>query len=461
MIEVVCDGIRPAHVLELAAQFEAVFHEDIKLEVAVSGTQVTARAGGAVFSACDEVASRAAKLAAYRALRAATGVSLDWGCLTGVKPLKLMQKMITDGLPYDRACEEMRLKYELGPNKCALLRETAENQRGLLFPQGCTAALYLNIPLCPTKCAYCSFPSSVTSEGGALAARYVDALLYELENVDSYAKSAGFRYDSVYIGGGTPSILSASQIKRLLRDVGGYAPGAPERTFEAGRCDTLDAEKLSAIREGGISRISLNPQTMHDATLAALGRTSYRSDFYATYALARGIGFSDINCDLIFGFAGETEDDMMQSVREVAALAPESISLHALCKKRTSDMSKGDVYETRADVSGLQDRARMLLKEAGYAPYYLYRQKYAAGFAENVGYAKNGAACVYNIRMMGETQTVFSAGAHATTKLYFKDKDAFMSVFMLRDISLYIDDIQRLTQKKLARMRSAASCGRL
>jgi oxygen-independent coproporphyrinogen-3 oxidase len=152
---------------------------------------------------------------------------------------------------------------------------------------------------------------------------------------------------------------------------------------------------------------------------------------------------------------------MMQSVREVAALAPESISLHALCKKRTSELSCGDVYATQTDVSGLQDRARIFLREAQYAPYYLYRQKYAAGLAENVGYARSGAACVYNIRMMGETQTVFSAGAHATTKLYFRDKDAFVSVFMPKDIARYISDIKRLTQKKCARMQDAASCGRL
>lgn len=461
MIRVVCSPeVKPAHVLELAGNFEAVCTKDITLEVCGSGKDITARADGAVFSAHDEVAGRAAKLAAYRALKAATGISLDWGCLTGVKPLKILQKLISGGMTYGEACAEMTAEYEISPQKCALLRAAAENQRALLYPQGKKAALYINVPLCPSKCAYCSFPSAVTAEGSALTQQYLDALMYELEAVDAFARER-FAYDTVYIGGGTPSILSARQIARLLEMIARIAPDSAECTFEAGRCDTLDNEKLSALKAGGVSRISLNPQTMHDATLRGVGRGAYCGDFQKIYAQARGRGFKNINCDLIIGFAHETEADILYSLHEVLRLSPESISLHALCKKRTSETSREEIFATDVNVSALQDKMRGILKKEGYFPYYLYRQKYAVGAAENIGYARAGAACVYNIRMMGETQSVFSAGAHATTKIYFPQTDIFKSVYMPKELSLYMTETQRLTQKKLDNMKNIAASGRL
>ncbi|MBR5995954.1 MAG: coproporphyrinogen dehydrogenase HemZ [Eubacteriaceae bacterium] len=455
--EVITENIRATSLTETADLFIPYFSRENKITVVVSGD--TARASFGCRSALQtgENAEYAAKGAIFRLLRDMTGYSPAWGSLTGVKPLKMYTNLIERGRTPGEARAYMEDVFMVSAAKMDLLEGCRSNQYDLLYPPDGTVSLYMHIPLCLSKCTYCSFPSAVTPEGSQMCEAYLKALSKELKAVRAFFQDKDI--DCVYVGGGTPSIFSVPQIVRLLDDIHTAAPTLKELTFEAGRADTLYPEKFRALSENGVTRISINPQTANDATLARINRATKYSDYVRSFQEARDAGIGNINCDLIFGLEDEEEEDCMRSLNEIIKLGPECITVHSLCKKRTSALEAGSVAAKGLPVARLQDIAREILRENGYGPYYTYRQKAAVDNAENTGYSVKGSQCVYNIRMMGEKQTVISAGAGSTTKLYFPSTDRFENIYNMKNVELYTARIDEVIEKKLKAMERQISKG--
>ena len=401
-------------------------------------------------STFSENASYGAKLALYKMLKNMTGKAQAWGSLTGVKPLKILVKLKEQGFGNEECVNYIKRNFDVSPGKTDLLFKTLDNNMSMLYPEDDTYCMYVHIPLCLSKCSYCSFPSAVTDIGSNLCEEYLEALIKELKAVTEYFSDK--RADCLYVGGGTPSILSAEQIKSLLSEIKKYCPDIKELTYEAGRADTLDFEKLKTLKEGGVTRLSLNPQTTNNETLAKINRRATYEDFEKCYEITQSLGFDNINCDIIFGLEDETREDFMKSVKDIINKGSASITLHTLCKKRTSDLTKQEVEAKDLPVAEYMNEACEMLMKAGYEPYYLYRQKNAVDNSENTGYVKKGYGCIYNVRMMGERQTVVSAGASSTTKLYFADEDRFENVYNIKNIRMYIDNIDDVIKKKISLM---------
>lgn len=339
--------------------------------------------------------------------------------LSGVRPVKLPTRALAAGATPAQAEGMLRDQYHVSPLRRKLAVACAQASRGVqasLAPQ--EISLYVGIPFCPTRCAYCSFISAAGS-ANRLIPQYLEALLTEIDAAGAAARQAGKTVRAVYIGGGTPTTLEADQLARLLERVGtafALAPGT-ECTVEAGRPDTITREKLLAIRAGGGNRISVNPQTMSDPVLAAIGRSHRAADIRRAYALAREVGGLAINMDLIAGLPGDTPQGFRQTLEEVMALAPENLTVHTLALKKGARLRQEDTpLPTGDQVAAMLDDAWAALEAGGYAPYYLYRQKFMSGALENVGWTRPGYVNQYNICMMEELHTVLSLGAGGVTK---------------------------------------------
>lgn len=349
------------------------------------------------------------------------GQTQSWGVLTGVRPIKVLRQTAAQ-VGEDAALRVLAEDFRVQPDKCRLAQRVlhAENEcLALSRPQSCS--LYISIPFCPTRCDYCSFVSHTTERSASLIPEYVDLLQQELRATAQVIDALGLRLETVYMGGGTPTSLSAEQLAAIFRTVEEAfdLSALREYTVEAGRPDTVTADKLHAIRDAGIRRISINPQTLHDPVLAAIGRKHTVAQFYEAFDLARQVGFDVVNTDLIAGLPTDTADGFAETLDGILALSPENITVHTLSMKRASNL----VVHHRTDISAPEATPRMValadkrLTAAGYHPYYLYRQGRMVGNQENVGWAKDGCDGLYNVYIMDETHTIFGCGAGAVTKL--------------------------------------------
>lgn len=357
----------------------------------------------------------------YGLLLEQTGRRPPWGMMTGVRPVRIIHDLRAMGA--DEAEVEARFleHFACTPEKFSLARGIADLQRPVLdAAQPMDCSVYAGIPFCPTRCSYCSFVSRTVGDKAtqALVQPYVDKLCEELTAIRQTADRCGLRVRTFYIGGGTPTSLSAVQLEQLMSHIAATFDLAAlqEYTVEAGRPDCTDAEKLRIIRQYGATRISINPQTFSDEVLHNIGRRHTARDIRDCFAAARAAGHTNINMDLIAGLPGDTVEGFAHSLEEAVALDPENITVHTLTLKRASDL----VVEHRA--AAYDDVAAMLaycdrLGRAGYRPYYLYRQKGTLQNLENIGWAKPGAECLYNIYIMEEVHTILSAGAGGSTKL--------------------------------------------
>ena len=370
--------------------------------------------------------SHALKQAFYRAGTALLGHGLPWGSLTGVRPVKLPTRAMLAGKTAKQARRELEREYRVSAPRAALAVECAqaalEVHRGL--DRG-GMALYMGIPFCPTRCAYCSFISADVKGALALVEPYVDALCREIGLAGELLKARGLHISCAYMGGGTPTTLSARQLDRVLTAAEDCLPmeGCAEFTVEAGRPDTITAEKLDVLRGHGIRRISVNPQTMEDGVLKAIGRGHTAAQIEEAMALAGERFGGLVNMDLIAGLPTDTPEGFDRTLDRVLAMAPANVTVHTLALKKGSRLTEGGppgaggAACARSAVEAMLELASRRLRGAGYAPYYLYRQKYMSGSFENVGWAGPGAVCAYNIVMMEELQSVLSLGAGGITKL--------------------------------------------
>ena len=346
-----------------------------------------------------------------------------WGALAGVRPAKITTKFLLEGGSLRSAGTMLKQIYYVTPARRQLCLEASQatvQAARLLEPRD--ISVYVGIPFCPTRCAYCSFVSASTSRSGGLVEPYLQALSREIQAVGQMLASSGLRARTLYIGGGTPTTLTACQLNRLLDliDRSLDLTGCLEYTVEAGRPDTITQEKLQVLARHGVGRVSINPQSMDDRVLALCGRRHKAAQIPEGFRMARQAGFSSINMDLIAGLPGDTPAGFRGSLEAVAALGPENITIHTLALKKGADL-----YQHPENLPNTEDVAEMVrfsqefLRQQGYQPYYLYRQKYMSGNFENVGWCKPGKACLYNIYMMEELHSIVALGAGATSKANF------------------------------------------
>lgn len=344
-----------------------------------------------------------------------------WGALSGVRPTKLATKVLLEGGREQDADRMLRDVYFVTPERRRLCldasRHTLEAAR-LLAPDD--LSLYIGIPFCPTRCAYCSFVSESVERFGEFLPPFLDCLIREIEYTGALLKRSGWHIRSLYIGGGTPTTLSTPQMTRLLDAIGTHfdLSRSLEFTVEGGRPDTLDLAKLRAIRAGGATRISINPQTMSDSVLRAIGRRHTAAETVEAFRMAREAGFDDINMDLIAGLPGDTPASFSETVRQVLALEPSNVTVHTLALKKGADLFQRRVtLPTREDVAQMLDASGRQFRAAALEPYYLYRQKYMSGSFENVGWCRAGYTGYYNIYMMEELHSILSLGGGGMNKI--------------------------------------------
>jgi len=386
----------------------------------------------------------------YMFLAEITGKKPPWGILTGVRPVKLAGEM-TDAYGEERAAGMLRSAYLLDDKKADLVQQILKRQRHTFGRPGKeSAGIYIGIPFCPSRCLYCSFASNQV--GAEEIARYLPALFKEMRASAELLSARGYHAESLYIGGGTPTSLTAEQLDELLtlaEDC--FGTELWEETVEAGRPDTIDSEKLEVMAAHRVSRISINPQTMHDATLQRIGRNHTAADTLRAFEAARKAQIRDINMDLIAGLPGETEKDFEESLRQVIELEPENITIHCLAVKRASRLRLVDEnyhYEHAGITAAMLSAAQAAMATAGYEPYYLYRQKHMAGSLENIGYTKGGCDSCYNVRIMDEHQTICAMGAGGMSKVYYPEENRLERVPNVTNYEQYIDRIDEMIQRK-------------
>ncbi len=364
---------------------------------------------------------RIVKLAFYRAATQELVKEPVWGALTGIRPGKLMSGLIEEGLSDRAALTKFCEDYHASRERAGLCLDTAhaslkvarELQRGDI-------CLYVGIPFCPTRCAYCSFVSQSVARSMKLIEPFLEALYREINATAEAVSRLGLRVISVYFGGGTPTTLSAKQLDELITSMENAfdLSHCREFTVEAGRPDTITAEKLETLRRHGVTRVSVNPQTMSDEVLKVIGRKHTAQDVEDALCLVRQAGPFEVNMDLIAGLPADTPESFRNTLDKVLSLEPENITVHTLALKKGSRiMLEGTSIPSAGDVGKMLDYAVSRLRETGYAPYYLYRQKYMSGGFENVGWSKKGTENIYNICIMEELCSIISMGGGASTKL--------------------------------------------
>ena len=405
------------------------------------------------------------KIALYRALktRAAesrgAGRPLPWGALVGVRPVKTYMELAGRGVGRNEIIGWMSRMYDVSAEMSDLCLQVAAAQRNILnqYDNASDFMLYIGIPFCPSKCAYCSFPSDAHNKADIYAPPYIDALLKELYFTSGLMKSAGRRLRAVYIGGGTPTAINARELRRLICGVAAAFPDdcPDEYTVEAGRADTINREKLDIIRYAARSatrlRLCINPQSMNRATLDLIGRNHTPDDVEKAFLMAREAGFDDINMDIIAGLPGEGAAEFAKTLEAVGRLRPESLTFHTLCIKRSArfnERSDRFNYPDARTVETMQAAAFRFAAAFGMKPYYLYRQKNTIGNLANVGFAFNGHACAYNIHEMADCINVLAIGAGAVSKFSISETGRVERVFNVKNLLEYINRNDDMIDRK-------------
>ena len=408
--------------------------------------------GGIRYNEKNPECKTAAKHLLYGMLSEYTGTSLPWGELIGIRPTKIAMGRLRSGDSTAEAALYMQREHLVSPEKALLAAKIAERERkilsGIHYENG--YSLYVGIPFCPTTCLYCSFTSFPLTSWKDRVDTYLDALEREMEA--SAPLMEGKILDTLYIGGGTPTTLLPAQSERLIGMIGRYfdLSALQEFTVEAGRPDSIDAEKLEILKKCGVGRISVNPQTMRDRTLKLIGRQHSAAQTEDAFRLAREAGFDNINMDIILGLPGETVEDVQYTIDVIKSLCPDDLTVHSLAVKRASRLQKW-IEKNGFDSINNTDESMMIAAKGaadmGMKPYYLYRQKNMSGNFENVGYAGEGKAGIYNILIMEEKQSILALGAGSISKGVFpggrieRCDDA-------KEVAVYIDHIEEMIERK-------------
>lgn len=386
----------------------------------------------------------------YEVLCRYTGKTQPWGILTGVRPIKLFRRL-SEEYGEDYAMSYFTKKLLVSESKAKLSAVTEGYERKIIdLSTPKSYSLYISIPFCPTRCSYCSFVSQTIESAKKLIEPYFDLLIKELRYTGEIVRKKGLRLESVYVGGGTPTTLSAEQLSVMIKTVRECFDMSTcrEFTIEAGRPDTIDADKLSAIISGSVDRISINPQTLNDSVLEVIGRKHTAAQTIEAYKLARSLGFRHINMDLIAGLPTDTPESFRSTLDRICELDPESITVHTLALKRSSRLNLSGSKTGEGYAGEMLDYVQEKLFSRGYHPYYLYRQTRMEGNLENVGWSKTDFDGIYNIYVMDETHTIIGCGAGAVTKLRDPHSTELSRIFNYKYPYEYINGFDEMIKRK-------------
>jgi oxygen-independent coproporphyrinogen-3 oxidase len=387
-------------------------------------------------------------LAVFHALQSAVGAYTPWGALTGIRPPKLVREWMDDGCRDEEIIARLKNPFCVCEEKSRLALAVAKAEKNIQKKISGTIGIYVSVPFCPSRCVYCSFNTAHKPANADFLARYIRALTDEIREKSFLARETGAKISSIYIGGGTPTFLPEDLLEKLLAAVceNFSASFDNEFTVEAGRPETLTQKKLQILKNFGVNRIAINPQTLNNATLNAIGRNHTAADFFAAFARARDVGFTCINTDLIAGLPHETPDDMRRNMELLAPLRPENITIHTLAIKRASVLNEHRQKNSDAHtVEKMLSLAAEFCEKINLSPYYLYRQKNMVGLFENVGYSLKNHECLYNVGMMGELQSILGIGAGAVSKFVTGNK--ITREFNAKNPEIYIE--RKTVGKKL------------
>lgn len=430
--------------------------EEDYIYTAVDGGEITVKAkiDGKYAEAkrrAENEHARNLELAAFGVLTEILSIRPKWGVLTGIRPVKLAMQMHDEGLSEGEIREKLSTQRLVSEEKLDLLLTTMEHEleiRASSKPN--SVSLYISIPFCPSRCSYCTFTSHSVEKAAKLIPQYVELLCGELKDIAVLIEELGLRLETVYMGGGTPTVLTAQQLDRVLSTVNESfdMSGVREVTVEAGRPDTITAEKLAVLKKCGVGRISINPQTMDDGVLAAIGRKHTAEEVKRAFALAKTFEFDSINMDLISGLPGDNMEKFRKTVAEVIALDPDNITLHTLTVKHGANLAPMAQSVFAATADAMNEYAYGEFAKAGYFPYYLYRQKGTVDNLENVGFCKPGKEGIYNIFIMDETHTILSAGAGGVTKMKAPYDKKIERIFNFKYPYEYIERFEQMNERK-------------
>ena len=431
---------RPENLSHSFSFTEGVFHNDF----VVDGKAFSFEDRGQVRDELEfkRLERRFAKLRLYHILSGLYAEEMPWGALTGIRPTKLAYMEEENGRNFKDLFRLMRVNEE----NIRLVEEILQTQKGIYEKKDGNTDLFVSIPFCPTKCAYCSFITAPIEKTRSFLPDYLNCLDKEL----AAAQESIGNLRSIYVGGGTPFALSETELSRVLK---GIAPilesckAKVEYTVEAGRPDVFTEEKLALLQEYGVTRICINPQTFSDETLQKIGRKHTVADVYKAFELSQKYGF-DVNLDLIAGLEGETPETFENSVLQAVKTGADNITVHCLSLKSGAKLKEETNYLENDFISDMVAASRKILSENGYAPYYMYRQKYQVGNNENVGWTKKGKACVYNVDIMEETADNLAVGANAVSKRVFTDKGLITRFASQKDLKTYIACVDDIISKK-------------
>ena len=394
----------------------------------------------------------AVKLTMYKLLSELHHKTYPWGILTGIRPIKIVHELLNKGYNEELIEDYMMDKHLVSKEKAQLAVEIAKSERSFIYPLDSNkVSLYIGIPFCPTRCHYCSFTSNSLKTCGGLVEDYLSALIFEMEQTHAFMNKYQMQVQTMYIGGGTPTSLNELQLDRLLSKACDlFGDCLEEFTCEAGRPDTITEGKLRVLKQRGVTRISINPQTMNDETLEIIGRAHSSDETIKSFELARKMGFDNINMDIILGLPGEGIEHLERTLKAIEKLQPESLTVHTMAIKRASIINENiDSVSNHGNTSEMMKRTAEYAKKQNLHPYYLYRQKNMVENLENIGYCKPGYECIYNIQIIEEKQTNIAFGADAITKTVFTDENRIERQGNIKDIRLYISRIEEQVNKKL------------
>ena len=389
----------------------------------------------------------------YKILCNYSGITQPWGLLTGVRPVKLLRR-VGEEIGEENAQKRFLNDYFVSKEKLSLARETEINEKKILnLSKPESFSLYVGIPFCPSRCSYCSFVMASIERAEKLMEPYVDLLCEEIKATAEIANSLNLRLETVYFGGGTPTTLNAKQLDKVLGTVNKSfnMSTCREFTVEAGRPDTIDRERLIALKENKVDRISINPQTTNDNILKVIGRKHTAQQFFEAFELARKCGFDNINTDLIAGLPTDTYESFKNSLDSIIKLSPECITVHTLCMKRASTLTTQGVTLNTDDATQARkmlEYTQNSLTSLDYIPYYLYRQSRMVGNLENVGWSKRGFESLYNVYVMDETHTILACGSGGVSKLKNSEKDYLERIFNFKYPYEYIDRFDEIIERK-------------
>jgi oxygen-independent coproporphyrinogen-3 oxidase len=405
----------------------------------------------------DEKIKETIKMVIFESLSKITGEIYPWGTLVGIRPSKIALKLLREGKSEEEIKEIFYDKHFTHEDKAKLCMDVANFEDKFVNKDEKTISIYIGMAFCPTRCLYCSFASNPIGGNKKLVTPYLDALSYEIEEIYKYVNEKALKIETVYFGGGTPTSINEEEFENIMNKI--YNSFVDKRdlkefTVECGRPDSITKKKLETMKKYNVSRISINPQTMNDKTLSLIGRNHTSSDVIEKFKLAKSLGFEDINMDMIIGLPGEGVEEAKHTAEEIKKLSPDSLTVHGLSLKRGSIMyenfilKKGLGLKTQDEVLKMYEESKKLARSLDLKPYYMYRQKNMVGNMENLGYAKEGKECIYNMQMIEDKQTIIALGADAVTKVVFLKDNKIERFGNVKDLREYVKRIKEMVEGK-------------